>query len=50
VDPSLARLRDQVCNVIEQKNSREASPGSPNTMNMDASALSDIVVLVRFRG
>jgi hypothetical protein len=38
VDASLARLRDQICNVIEQKNSREASPGSPNTMNMDASA------------
>jgi hypothetical protein len=38
VDAGLARLRDQICNVIAQKNSREASPGSPNTVNMDASA------------
>jgi hypothetical protein len=37
VDAALARLRDQICNVIAQKNTREASPGSPNTLNMDAS-------------
>lgn len=37
-DAGLARLRDQICNVIAQKNTREASPGSPNTLNMDASA------------
>jgi hypothetical protein len=38
VDGALARLRDQIRNVIAQKNTREASPGSPNTLNMDASA------------
>jgi hypothetical protein len=31
-------LRDQICNVIKEKNTREASPGSPSTLNMDASA------------
>jgi hypothetical protein len=38
VDDSLARLKDQICNVMEEKNSREASSGSPDTLNLVASA------------
>lgn len=37
-DASLVQLRDQIRDVNEQKSTHEASPGSPNSLNMDASA------------